>query len=69
MTTRICYHCAQREALPRSNFCSECNKNSRPLFFPEGERKGKWKTVVLYVLALGSLVYLSYETVKFLLTH
>lgn len=69
MSTRICYHCGKIEAQPRSNFCSECHKSSRPLFYPDDRKTGRWKTVLLYIGAIAAFVWLAYETVKFLLTH
>lgn len=66
--TRTCYHCHQNEAMPRSNFCSECNKGMRFDYQPE-EPRMSWTTRLLYLGAFASVGWLIYETVKFILTH
>lgn len=69
MSTRTCYFCGKKDALPRSNFCSDCHKDSRPLFYPDDRRKGRTKTALLYAAAFAAVGWLIYETVEFLLTH
>lgn len=58
---RPCYHCNEREAAERSNFCPQCLPSSRPLFFPAG-KSFSLLTVILYLAAFAAAVWAIVQT-------
>lgn len=61
-----CYHCHSRPVRHGSNFCAECSRDSRPLFFPTDRRTKRNVAVsgLLYTGAAAVAVWLIVKAVE-----